>query len=213
VELLRPHDGEAGWSTRCRYVRPFGPARGPITASADFCRPFRPPYERRTPWWTGRQISPGKNIGLRPTSAAFTGKQSHGYRFRPVTRTHRRPPASYAVRVPRIVALPAASFRPHLAVDALAVRLAVSAMWTCRGLEPPNRCPCRARVNNPGLTSGAFNPMQASLVLSLLFLGTSHISLASVRPNLHVLILSCLIEDLGTLFIYGLTSAGLRRYD
>jgi len=32
-------------------------------------------------------------------------------------------------------------------------------------------------------------------------------------PYLHVLILSCLIEDLGTLFIYGLTSAGLRRYD
>jgi hypothetical protein len=52
--------------------------------------------------------------------------------------THHRPPASYAVRVPRIVALPAASFRPHLAVDALAVRLAVSAMWTCRGLKPPS---------------------------------------------------------------------------
>jgi len=32
-------------------------------------------------------------------------------------------------------------------------------------------------------------------------------------PYLHVLILSCLIEDLGTLFIYGLRSAGLRRYD
>ena len=99
--------GEAGWSTRCRYVRPFGPVRGPTTASADLCGPFRPPYEGRSP------------------------------------------PASYAVRVPRIVALPAASFRPHLAVAALAVRLAVSAMWTCRGLKPLSRCPCRARMKTP----------------------------------------------------------------
>jgi len=38
-------------------------------------------------------------------------------------------------------------------------------------------------VNNPGLTSGAFNPMQASLVLSLLFPGTLHISLSSVHPS------------------------------
>ena len=39
------------------------------------------------------------------------------------------------------------------------------------------------KVNNPGLTSGAFNPMQASLVLSLLFPGTLYISLSSVHPS------------------------------
>ena len=32
-------------------------------------------------------------------------------------------------------------------------------------------------------------------------------------PYLHVLILSCLIEDIETLFIRGLTSTDLRRYD
>ena len=89
--------------------------------------------------------SPSRGVGPSRTGVAasprrrswMVGPRSYyDYRFRPVKRTHHRPPASYAVRVPRIVALPAASFRPHLAVDALAVRLAVSAMWTCRGLEP-----------------------------------------------------------------------------
>ena len=38
-------------------------------------------------------------------------------------------------------------------------------------------------LNNPGLTSGEFNPMQASLVLSLLVLGALRSSGSSVRPS------------------------------
>jgi hypothetical protein len=44
--------------------------------------------------------------------------------------------ASHAVRVPRVGRLPAASFRSHLAVDTLAVRLGVPGIKASKGLTP-----------------------------------------------------------------------------
>ena len=62
--------------------------------------------------------------------------------------THPRPQtiASYTVRVPRAGALPAAAFRPHLAVDALAVRLGVPVIKASRGLAPPSHFPAHFRL-------------------------------------------------------------------
>jgi len=48
--------------------------------------------------------------------------------------------AFYALRVPRAGSLRTASFRPHLAVAALAVRLMVPAIRVHRGLSPPSQC-------------------------------------------------------------------------
>ena len=48
--------------------------------------------------------------------------------------------ASYALRVPRAGSLRTASFRPHLTVTALAVRLMVPAIRVHRGLAPPSEC-------------------------------------------------------------------------
>jgi len=90
-------------------------------ASADFCRPFRIPYEIRSPYRTDLQISPGKSNHLPSTSAAFTTLSLDGYGLYPVTWTRPDIAASYAVCIPRIGVLPPASFRPHLAMDALAI--------------------------------------------------------------------------------------------
>ena len=66
--------------------------------------------------------SPPGKINRRPsTSAAFTTLSLDGYGLYPVTWTRPDIAASYAVRIPRIGVLPPASFRPHLAVDALAI--------------------------------------------------------------------------------------------
>ena len=51
--------------------------------------------------------------------------------------------ASYALRVPRAGSLPPASFRPHLAAAALAVRLGVPVIEASRGLSPPSHFPVR----------------------------------------------------------------------
>ena len=48
--------------------------------------------------------------------------------------------ASYAISVRQASVLPAASFRPHLAVTALADKLTVPPCRVCRGLAPPSLC-------------------------------------------------------------------------
>ena len=90
-------------------------------ASADFCRSFRIPYGVRSPCRTDPQISPGKSNRLPSTSAAFTAVSFDGYGLYPVMWTRPDIAAFYAVRISRIGVLPPASFRPHLALDALAI--------------------------------------------------------------------------------------------
>lgn len=64
--------------------------------------------------------------------------------------------ASYPLRVPRTSALPAASFRSHLAMDTLAVRLTLPLVGCVEDLHLQVSAPCRAhkekgpvRVNRP----------------------------------------------------------------
>ena len=67
--------------------------------------------------------------------------------------------ASYALRVPRAGSLRTASFRPHLTVAALAVRLMVPAIRVHRGLAPPSQCalPGAQIKRGPRITSGLFH--------------------------------------------------------
>lgn len=61
--------------------------------------------------------------------------------------------ASYAVSVRRASALPAASFRFHLAMDTLAVRLTVPPVGPVEDLHLQVNAPCRAH-NKKGLCTG-----------------------------------------------------------
>ncbi|MCW3989211.1 MAG: hypothetical protein NWE88_03945, partial [Candidatus Bathyarchaeota archaeon] len=54
--------------------------------------------------------------------------------------------ASYAISVRQASALPAASFRFHLAVDTLAVRLTVPPVGSVEDLHLQVGAPCRAHV-------------------------------------------------------------------
>ena len=58
--------------------------------------------------------------------------------------------AFYALRVPRAGSLRTASFRPHLTMAALAVRLMVPAVRVHRGLSPPSRCGPAGRTQTKG---------------------------------------------------------------
>jgi len=55
----------------------------------------------------------------------------------------------HALRVPRAGILLTASFRPHLTMAALAVRLMVPVIRVHGGLSPSSQCACRAHNKNP----------------------------------------------------------------
>src|SRR5690242_13107539 len=58
--------------------------------------------------------------------------------------------ASYAISVRRASALPAASFRFHLAMDTLAVRLTIPPVGLVGDFHSQVRAPCRAHVMKKG---------------------------------------------------------------
>ena len=69
--------------------------------------------------------------------------------------------ASHAVSVRRARVLPAASFRFHLAVDTLAVRLTLPPVWRAEDFHLQVGAPCRAHhvksPGEPGLQKGTFS--------------------------------------------------------
>ena len=75
--------------------------------------------------------------------------------------------ASYAVRVPQAGSLLTASFRFHLAVDTLAVRLEVPVIKALRGLPPPSHFPgrfplpvCKCQGTSPGASRHAWRTIK-----------------------------------------------------
>jgi len=80
------------------------------------------------------------------------------------------------------------------------------------GQAPCEACPISAfhssQVKKPRTYVRGFNPMQASLVLSLLFPGTARTYLSIFHPSPNLIILK---EDLGTISIPGLTSAEFKQ--
>ena len=119
-------------SALCRVVRPTH------TASADFCQPIPSPLNDSSTWQADR--SPRVR---RATFIPYT-RRIYFYIFRVIIGLWiLLPPrpdvaASYAVAVRRAGTLLTASFRFHLTVDTLAVRLTVPITRVCRGLSPPS---------------------------------------------------------------------------
>ena len=71
--------------------------------------------------------------------------------------------ASYAISVRRASALPAASFKFHLAVDTLAVRLTIPPVGPAEDLHLQVGAPCRAHKpkGQPAHTQAALNERKA----------------------------------------------------
>ncbi len=135
-------------------VRAFGPVDGPRMPSADSCRSIPPPLDGGSTM-ANRQVSPANAHSpsrlcpphLRPRSP---------YRYRTLSRFafSSGAAASYAVSVRRVSALPAASFRFHLAVDTLAVRLTVPLVGPVGDSHPQMSAPCRAHEPQSPRTRG-----------------------------------------------------------
>ena len=118
--------------------------------SADFCHPFTSPLDAAS----SRQSDRSPRV-LRSHLLAYARRiyaLSFPYRFRTLkiialsSRLH----ASYTVSVRRASALPAASFRSHLAMDTLAVRLTIPPVGLVEDFHLLVRAPCRAHDKGPG---------------------------------------------------------------
>ena len=113
--------------------------------SADFCRPFPAPRDAGS---TG-QVSRPPRV-MRTHLHAYARRiyvQAFRARYRALKIIASSPglDASYAVSVRQASALPAASFRLHLAMDALAVRLTVPPVGPVENLHLQVGAPCRAQ--------------------------------------------------------------------
>ena len=140
-------------SSRTRHVNPslrvrpfsgvcFRPILWPLLTSAGSAEFHNSGYRalRRS-----RQTSPGKNAIFPPIylphllSTAFGSKD-----FALYGKLIQLSPASYAVSVRQAGGLPPASFRFHLTMDTLAVRLTVPPAGSVGDLHPQVSAPCRA---------------------------------------------------------------------
>src|SRR4030042_5737776 len=128
----------------CLPVRPFGAVDEPTMASADFCRSFSSSLNDNSPYkGTDRQISPG--IALLPSRLCPPHLlPCFPYRYRTLSlyALSSSMAASYAVSVRQANALPAASFRFHLAADTLAVRLTLPPAGPVGDFHPQVVVPC-----------------------------------------------------------------------
>src|ERR1700733_10770062 len=126
------------------HVRAFGRVVRPTMPSADFCHPFTSPLDAASSRQGAR--SPRVLRSHLLANARCICALSFPYRFRTLkiiplsSRSH----ASYTVSVRRASALPAASFRSHLAMDTLAVRLTIPPVGLVEVFHLLVRAPCRA---------------------------------------------------------------------
>src|SRR5215467_8366517 len=71
-------------------------------------------------------------------------------------------PASYAISVRRASALPAASFRFHLAMDTLAVQLTIPPVGLVGDFHSQVRAPCRAHVDQNSQRRAGCKPLKTN---------------------------------------------------
>ena len=115
--------------------------------SADFCN-FLPSPLNDSSLTAKLQTSPGN--ALSPSRLCPPHLQpSFPYRYRTlnVNAFSSSLTASYAISVRRASVLPAASFRFHLAMDTLAVRLTIPPVGLVGDFHSQVRAPCRAHVD------------------------------------------------------------------
>ena len=133
-----------------------------LLPSADFCLPIGRPCDRPSTMQVSR--SP------RVRRVTFIPFPPHIHRIVPDdmglwTPTLPRPQysASHAVRVPRVRILRTASFRFHLAVDTLAVRLEVPVIKVSKGLSPSSQFPLGFRLVVANANHWRFAPCLAHI--------------------------------------------------
>ena len=109
--------------------------RQPTTtmASSDFCRPFDPPCGGSSHRQDSRPLRVRRVTFLPYTRRIYAGPVRMTLGFESIGPLAPRSDASYAIHVLRAGSLPAASFGPHLAVDALAFRLGVPVIKVSTG--------------------------------------------------------------------------------
>ena len=118
-------------------------------ASADFCIALPTPLDAVSTW-QAMQTSPGMRTHLHAYARRIyvqLSVQVSG--FEDICLLTQRA-ASYALPVRRASALPAASFRFHLTMDTLAVRLTVPLVGSVEDLHLQVSAPCRAHQLNRG---------------------------------------------------------------
>jgi hypothetical protein len=152
----------------CSGLRPLHQSTLP---SADSCPPLTPPLGETSLTQVDR--SPRvRRVTFTPCPPCLRPSVPDDFGLRIPTLPRPQTIASYTVRVPQVRALPAASFRPHLAADALAVRLGVPVIKASRGLAPPSHFPARFR-----------SPVD-SAVMALRAMPGAHRVAGAVRPQL-----------------------------
>ena len=122
--------------------------------SADFC----PPIDQPLGCSSTRQVdrSPRvRRVTFRPSPPHIHRLVPDDFGLRTPTLPHPPDDASHAVRVPRARRLPSASFRFHLAVDTLAVRLGVPVIRASKGLSPSSHFPAGFRLPVASARQGA----------------------------------------------------------
>ncbi len=125
-------------------VRAFAPVAGATMPSADFCRFITPPLGDPSPV-ANRQPSPG--IAHPPSRFCPPHiRQDFPCRYWTLSllALSSSLAASYAISVRQASVLPAASFRFHLTMDTLAVRLTIPPAGFVWDFHPPVNVPCRA---------------------------------------------------------------------
>jgi len=109
--------------------------RQPTTtmASSDFCRPVDPPCDGPSQRQDDRPLRVRRVTFLPYTRRIYAATVRMTSGFESIGPLAHRCDASYAIHVLRARSLPAASFGPHLAVDALAFRLGVPVIKVSTG--------------------------------------------------------------------------------
>ena len=102
-------------------------------ASADFCRPFGPPCGGPSHWQDRRSLRVRRVTFLPYTRRIYAATIRMTSGFESIGPLAHLCDASYAIHVLRAGSLPAASFGPRLAADALAFRLGVPVIKASTG--------------------------------------------------------------------------------
>jgi len=102
-------------------------------ASSDFCRPFDPPCDGPSTRQDDRPLRVRRVTFLPYTRRIYAATVRMTSGFESIGPLAHRCDASYAIHVLRARSLPAASFGPRLAVDALAFRLGVPVIKVSAG--------------------------------------------------------------------------------
>ncbi len=150
--FLCPRSPRASRSPQHLHVQAFGQIEYPTMPSADFCMSILAPLDTSSPKpGTNLQISPGTahpppHLYLPHIRPCFPVR----YRTLAIIASSSSMTASYAILVHLASALPAASFRPHFAVAALAVRLMVPPDGPTGDFNPQVNAPCQAHNRKMG---------------------------------------------------------------